>query len=470
MTQASFDLVVIGGGPAGYVGAIRAAQLGMRVALVERADLGGTCLNWGCIPTKALLHAAELLRACRGAARFGVHVGEPRVDLAEMVAHSRQVAGRLNAGVRTLLRRHRVAVHPGTARLQGAGRVEVAEAAGGRRLLPARHVLVATGARARRWPGLEAADPDRIWSYREALAPKAVPASLLVVGAGAIGMEFASFYAALGTRVTVVEAQARVLPAEDDEVSAFVQAAFEREGIRVLTGCAVEALDAGPGGVRARLRVAGRAENLDAERALVAIGVAGNVEGLGLETTSAQVERGFIVADAAGATAQAGLHAAGDVAGPPWLAHKASHQAVACVERIAGGGPGEGLAGATAPAIPACTFCHPQVASVGLPERAARAQGRPVRVGRFPFSANGRAIAAGLDEGFVKTVFDAETGELLGAHLVGSGVTELVQGFAIAGALEATEAELAGMVFPHPTLSEAMHESVLAALGRALHA
>ncbi|HWS74922.1 MAG TPA: dihydrolipoyl dehydrogenase [Quisquiliibacterium sp.] len=467
MTQAEVDLAIIGGGPAGYVAAIRAAQLGMRVALVERAELGGTCLNWGCIPTKALLHTADLLRACLDAARFGVRVGEASVDLGKAVEHSRQVAARLNSGVRHLLRRHRVAVHEGSARILEAGRVEVTEAAGGRSLLAARDVLVATGARARRWPGLEAADPDRVWSYREALTPKGVPASLLVIGAGAIGMEFASFYAALGTRVTVVEAQERVLPAEDDEVSAFVQASFEGEGIRVLTGCTVEAIGLGPDGVRAELRRADQRERVEAERVLVAIGVAGNVEGLGLESTAVRVERGFIVADALGATAQPGVHAVGDVAGPPWLAHKASHQALACVERIAGVAARDG--GGSHAKIPACTFCHPQVASVGLSERAARALGRKVKVGRFPFSGNGRAIAAGLGDGLVKTVFDGDTGELLGAHLVGSGVTELVQGFTIATALEATEAELIDVVFPHPTLSEAMHESVLAAFGRALH-
>ncbi len=470
MTDQAHDVAILGGGPAGYVGAIRAAQLGLRTVLVERAELGGVCLNWGCIPTKALLHAADLLRECRAASRFGLRVSEAGIDLERTVAHSREVAAKLGAGVRQLLRRNGVLVLAGHGRLQGPGRLEVREAGGARRSVAARHLLIATGARARRWPGLEQVDPARVWSYREALTPAAVPASLAVIGAGAIGMEFASFYSALGTRVTLIEARERVLPAEDEEVSEFLRKAFEGQGLRVLTGCTVAGIDprggTGAEPVRIRLEQAGRARELHAERVLVSIGVQGNVEDIGLETTAVRTRNGFIEADGFGATAQPGVHAVGDVAGAPWLAHRASHQAIACVERIAGIGP----AHAPAPeAIPSCTFCYPPAASVGLSERAARERGHEPRVGRFPFSGNGRAIAAGLGEGFVKTVFDARTGELLGAHMAGPGVTELIQGFTIARELETTEAELMRVVFPHPTLSEAMHESVLAAFGRAIH-
>ncbi len=466
MSDAPYDLVVIGAGPAGYVAAIRAAQLGLRTALVERAEPGGVCLNWGCIPTKALLQSAELLRACRGAARFGVRVGTVAFDLAAAVAQSRAAAARLSQGVRLLLRRHRVSLIVGRARLDGAGRVRVQTGKGADSTLFARHILLATGARPRQLPAFEAVDAARIWGPREAMTPPQAPPSLLVIGAGAIGMEFASFYSAIGTRVTVIEAREQVLPGEDHEVGAFVRAVFESDGVRVLTGCAVTDAVSHGDGVRVRVQGAGVDEGIDVARVLVSVGVTGNVEDLGLEGTAVQVERGFIVVDEAGATAQAGLYAAGDVAGPPWLAHKASHQAVACVERIAG------VEAAHAPhpdRIPGAIFCHPQVASIGLTEQAARARGLDVRVGRFPFSANGRAVATGLGDGFVKTVFDARTGELLGAHMVGDGVTELVQGFSLARTLEATEAELMQAVFPHPTLSEAMHESVLAAYGRALH-
>lgn len=486
MAEDAFDLVVVGAGPAGYVGAIRAAQLGLRTALVERAEPGGVCLNWGCIPTKSLLHTADLLRTVRAAARFGVSVGAVSVDLAAAVAQSRAAAARLSQGVRALLRRHKVTLLNGHARLDLEGGragardrvcVRVQLAGGGERVLRAADVLLATGARARPLPGLAHVDPARVWGPREAMTPVRVPASLLVVGAGAIGMEFASFYRALGTQVTVVEMRDEVLPGEDHEVGAFVRGAFEADGVRVLTRRTLADARTHGAGVRVRLRGADAdaganaggtvdAETIDAECMLVSVGVTGNVEDLGLDGTAVAVERGFIVADAFGATAQPGVHAAGDVAGPPWLAHAASHQAVACVERIAGHA---GVQPPRTDRIPGAIFCHPQVASVGLTERAAHAAGHVLRIGRFPFSANGRAVAAGMGDGFVKTVFDAGSGELLGAHLVGEGVTELVQGFTLARTLEATEEDLMQAVFAHPTLSEAMHESVLAAYGRALH-
>lgn len=494
MTDAAFDLIVIGAGPAGYVGAIRAAQLGLRTALVERAEPGGVCLNWGCIPTKSLLHTADLLRSVRSAARFGVKVGAVEVDLAAAVAQSRAAAQRLSQGVRSLLRRHKVTLVSGEGRLDGPGRVHVQRADATSQVLAARDVLLATGARSRSLPGFEGIDAARLWGPREAMTPSHVPQSLMVIGAGAIGMEFASFYRALGAQVTVVEARDEVLPGEDHEVGAFVRAAFEADGVRVLTGCTVAEVGNHGGGVRALVRRAGvdldggrdvgrgpsgmpgrdpggeqgREASIvvDADRVLVSVGVTGNVEHLGLERTAVGVERGFIVCDPFGATAQPGVHAAGDVAGPPWLAHAASHQAVACVERIAG------VKGAHAPRvdrIPGAIFCVPQVASVGLTERAARAAGHELRVGRFPFAANGRAVAAGIGDGFVKTVFDAWSGELLGAHMVGEGVTELIHGFSLARTLEAAEEDLMQAVFPHPTLSESMHEAVLAAYGRALH-
>lgn len=466
MTAArTFDLAVIGGGPGGYVAALRAAQLGLRTALVEREHLGGICLNWGCIPTKSLLHTADTLRHIRHAGELGLQVGEPVIDFLKVMARSRGVAQRLNRGVAHLLRKAGVTVFMGAAAFTPDRAIEVRTAEGSAQRLTAGNTILATGAHARALPALPF-DGGRVWSYRDALAATALPRSLVVIGAGAIGMEFASFYATLGTRVTVVEAQPRVLPGGDAEVSAFVQRAFERDGIAVRTGVMVEGASVGNDGVRVQLQGADRSEALEAERVLVAIGLAGNTDGLGLEHTGVRVERGQVVTDEWGQTGEPGIWAIGDLVGAPMLAHKASHQGLAAVERIAGL---HDDVTAQHPRVPACTYCHPQTASVGLTEAEARTGGRAVRVGRFPLEGNGKAIAIGAPEGFVKTVFDDVTGELLGAHIVGPDATELIQGFALAASLEATEAELIATVFPHPTLSEAMHESVLAAFGRALH-
>jgi dihydrolipoamide dehydrogenase len=465
MADSSFDLVVVGAGPGGYVAAIRASQLGMRAAIVEREHLGGVCLNWGCIPTKALLRVSELRHQLSQLESFGLAAGEVRVDFAKVVARSRAVARRLAGGVKHLLAKNSVAVVDGHARLAGPQRVAV-ESVGGTRELRAAHVVLATGARPRELPGI-APDGERIWTYKEALVPPALPASLLVVGSGAIGMEFASFYRDLGAEVTVVEILPRILPAEDEEISAAARKAFERQGIRIHTHSRVAALARRGAGLCARLELGdGGVRELEVERAILAVGIAGNVEKLGLEGSGVRVARGQIAVSEWGETGEPGVYAIGDVAGPPRLAHKAMHEGVVCVERIAGLADLEPLDPSL---VPGCTYCRPQVASVGLSEQAAREAGREVRVGRFPFRANGKALALGEAEGFAKAVFDARTGELLGAHLIGPEVTELVQGFVIARSLESTEAELARAIFPHPTLSEAMHEAVLDAFGRALH-
>ncbi len=459
-----FDLVVLGGGPGGYVAAIRAAQLGMKTALVEREHLGGICLNWGCIPTKALLRSAELYEQMRRARDFGVVAGDVRADLAAMVKRSRRVAARLERGVGHLMKKNGITVVTGHGRLAGAGVVRVALSGGGETVLEARHVILATGARARELPGLEA-DGRLVWTYRHALVAESVPESLLVVGSGAIGMEFASFFADLGSRVTVVEVLERVLPAEDEEVSEFVRRAFERRGIRIHTATTVRALTRGEDAVEAVLEGPEGERRERFARVILAVGIVGNVEDIGLETVSVRVEKTHILTDPFGRTDTEGVWAIGDVAGPPWLAHKASHEGIVCVEAIAGLDPHP----PDPRRIPACTYCRPQVASVGLGEAAARAAGHEVRVGRFPLSANGKALALGETEGFVKTVFDARTGELLGAHMVGHEVTEMIQGFAVAQRLESTEVELMETVFPHPTVSEAMHEAVLDAFGRVIH-
>ncbi len=464
MASHRFDLVVLGGGPGGYVAAIRAAQLGMNTALVEREHLGGICLNWGCIPTKALLRSAEVLELMRRAEDFGLRVENAGFDLARIVQRSRRVAQRLNRGVAHLLKKNRVTLFEGEGRLAGRGRLAV-RSASGEETLEAPHIILATGARPRMLPGLEA-DGRLVWSYREAMIPKELPQRLLVVGSGAIGMEFASFYRALGSEVTIVEILPRVLPVEDEEISAFVRRSFEKRGIRILTETTVAALAPEGGAVRARLEAGGAAVEETFDRVILAVGIQGNVENIGLEDTAVVVEKGHIVTDGFGRTAEPGIYAIGDVAGPPWLAHKASHEGIVCVEAIAGI---EGVHPLDVTRIPACTYCHPQVASVGLSEAQARAEGREIRVGRFPLIANGKALASGDTEGFVKTVFDADSGELLGAHMVGPEVTEMIQGFAAARTLEATELELMHTIFPHPTVSEAMHEAVLDAYSRAIH-
>jgi dihydrolipoamide dehydrogenase len=465
----AFDVVVIGAGPGGYVTAIRAAQLGLSTAIVEREALGGVCLNWGCIPTKALLKTGEVYDMLGHLADYGVSADNRAYDFAKVIERSRKVASQLSSGVAFLMKKHKIEVVDGAARLEkgkDAPRVVVALKAGGERVLTAKSVILATGARARTIPAAGLApDGARVWTYREAMVPKAAPASLLVVGSGAIGMEFASFYRALGAEVTVIEALARILPVEDEEISAAAHKAFVRRGIRFHVGAKVTKLTASRTGVALELESEeGKTETLKAETAIVAVGIAANVEDMGLEALGLNLDRGHVATDAYGATNVPGLYAIGDVAGPPWLAHKASHEGVHCVEHIAG------VADDHLPAaVPGCTYTTPQIASVGLTEAAAREQGLEVRIGRFPFRVNGKAIAAGETEGLVKTVFDAGTGALLGAHMIGGEVTEMIQGFAIALTCEATEAELIATIFPHPTMSEAMHEASLDAFGKVLH-
>jgi len=467
MAETHFDVVVIGAGPGGYVAAIRAAQLGMRAGIIEREHLGGICLNWGCIPTKALLRTAELYRMMHHAGEFGLAADNIRYDLARVVERSRKVAGRLSNGVAYLMRKNNIAVVDGTARLVEKGRIAVTGKDG--TALPeimAKHIVIATGARARELPGLEA-DGKLIWTYRHAMVPPSLPKSLLIVGSGAIGIEFASFYRALGAEVTVVEMLDRILPVEDAEISALAHKAFTKQGMAIRTGTTVDALIRHSDSVTARLRTSeAGTEELTVDRVILAMGIAGNIEGLGLEEQGVKVEKGHIVADEWCRTGIAGLYAIGDVVGPPWLAHKASHEGVLCVEKIAGVA---GVHPLDTTRVPGCTYSSPQIASVGLTEEAARAGGRSVKVGRFPYQANGKAIVLGETEGLVKTIFDADSGELLGAHMIGAEVTELIQGFVIAKGLETTEAELIATIFPHPTLSEMMHESVLDAYGRALH-
>ncbi|MFZ2858500.1 MAG: dihydrolipoyl dehydrogenase [Acidovorax sp.] len=464
VSSQEFDVLVIGGGPGGYVAALRAAQLQLRTALVERESLGGICLNWGCIPTKALLHSADTLRRIRHAGAQGITVSEPQVDFGKVVARSRQVSQRLNRGVAHLLKKAGVTVFMGSAAFQPGKQLQVTDAKGQVQTLQARNVLIATGARARELPMLPF-DGDRVWGYRDALSAKTLPKSLVVIGAGAIGMEFASFYATLGTQVTVVEAAPRVLPASDEDVSAFAQQAMAKDGIQFLTATRLVSGKVRAEGLQLTVEQEGKSQQLQAERVLVAVGLVGNSEGLGLEHTRVVVEQGLIQAGDWGVTAEPGIYAIGDITGAPMLAHKASHEGIAAVEHIAGLRKG---AQHHAP-IPSCVYSYPQSAAVGLTEAQARQSGTPVRVGKFPLEGNGKAIAIDEAAGFIKTVFNESTGELMGAHLVGPEATELVHGYTLAATLEATEAELMETIFPHPTLSEAMHEAVLAAYGRALH-
>jgi len=479
MSGADYDVIVIGGGPGGYVAAIRAAQLGLRTAVVEQAHLGGICLNWGCIPTKALLRSAEIFHEVGEAASFGVVVpGAPTLDLKVMLQRSRDVARELNTGVGFLLKKNGVDVIWGTAALSGGGAIDVAAPAATGRSNPeppkeakgagrytAAHIIIATGARPRVLPGMEP-DGKSIWTYFEAMLPPALPRSLLIAGSGAIGIEFASFYRTLGVEVTVVELLPEILPAEDAEIAALARKAFEKQGMRILTGAKVAEVKRGKGSITASIEQAdGKRESIAAERMISAVGVVGNIDGLGLEALGVKLEMGLIVADGLGRTSVAGIYAIGDVAGPPMLAHKAEHEGVICVEAIKGleTHPLDKLR------VPGCTYSRPQIASVGVTEARAKAAGRELRIGRFPFRANGKALALGERDGLVKTIFDAKTGELIGAHLIGAEVTELIQGFVIAMQLEATEEDLMRTVFPHPTLSEMMGESALAAYGRALH-
>lgn len=461
MSDKSFDLVVIGGGPGGYVAAIRAAQLKMNVALIEKEHLGGICLNWGCIPTKALLRTAEVYHLIHRSEEFGIKVSGVDFDLNKVIERSRGVAKQLAAGVKHLLKKNKVTVFDGTATLKGKGKISI----DGKDEISAKNIIIATGARARVLPGLEP-DGKQIVTYKDAMVPQEMPKKLLVIGSGAIGIEFASFYKTLGAEVTVVEVMDRVLPVEDEEISAFARKQFEKQGLKIITGAKVNKLEKGGKDVTAHIEVDGKVDKQSFDRVILAVGIVGNTEGLGLENTKVKVDRGHIVTNEWLATEEPGVYAIGDVAGAPWLAHKASHEGVICVEKIAGKNDAHPLNKSN---IPGCTYCHPQVASVGLTEKAANDAGYKVKVGRFPFMGNGKAIALGEAEGLVKTIFDEKTGELLGAHMVGAEVTELIQGFGIAKTLETTEADLMHTVFPHPTLSEMMHESVLDAYGRAIH-
>ncbi|HEX4295264.1 MAG TPA: dihydrolipoyl dehydrogenase [Rhizomicrobium sp.] len=457
----SFDFLVIGAGPGGYVSAIRAAQLGMKTAIIERDKLGGICLNWGCIPTKALLRSSEIFHLMHRLGEFGFSADNLKFDIAKIVERSRKVSQQLSNGVGFLMKKHKITVIAGEAMLKGGGKVSV-----GKDEYSAKNIVLATGARARTMPGLEP-DGKLIWTYREAMVPQSFPKSLLVVGSGAIGIEFASFYRTLGADVTVVEILDRVLPVEDEEISAFAAKAFAKQGMKIRTSTSVEKLEKGSDNVTATLKTKdGKTETLTVDRVILAMGIVGNVENIGLEAVGVKVEKTHVVADQWGATGVAGLWAIGDLVGPPWLAHKAMHEGVIVAERVAGV---KGVHPLDASKVPGCTYCWPQVASIGMTEAKAKASGRKIKVGRFPFIGNGKAIALGDSEGLVKTVFDADSGELLGAHMIGAEVTELIQGYTIARTLEATDAELAETIFPHPTLSEMMHEAVLDADKKALH-
>ncbi len=464
MAGQSFDVVVIGAGPGGYVAAIRASQLGQKVAIIERENLGGICLNWGCIPTKALLRSAEVFHLMHRAKEFGLSVQGASYDLNAVVARSRAVAKQLSGGIGHLMKKNKITVFMGAATLPKAGVVSVKTDKGVEELT-AKAIILATGARARELPGLEA-DGDLVWTYRHALQPKRMPKKLLVIGSGAIGIEFASFFNTLGADVTVCEVMDRVLPVEDAEISAFAKKAFVKQGMKILEKTTVKKLDRKPGvGVTAHLEDAKGTVTAEFDTVISAVGIVGNVEGLGLEAIGVKIDRTHVVTDEFCRTGVPGLYAIGDIAGAPWLAHKASHEGVMVAELIAGGQPHPIKPGS----IAGCTYCHPQVASVGMTEAKAIEAGHQVKVGRFPFIGNGKAIAMGETEGMVKTVFDAKTGELLGAHMVGAEVTEMIQGYVIGRSLETTEEDLMNTVFPHPTMSEMMHEAVLDSYGRALH-
>ena len=466
MADNNFDILIIGGGPGGYVAAIRAAQLGMKTAVVEKKHLGGICLNWGCIPTKALLRTADVYTLINHAETFGIKVEGASVDLKKTVDRSRQVAGQLSGGVKHLLKKHKVTVIDGHGKLKGGGKLEVTKDDKVVTTLEAKHIILATGARARTLPGLEP-DGKLIWTYKEALVPDVMPKKLLVVGSGAIGIEFASFFNALGSDVTVVEVMDRILPVEDAEISSLAEKAFKKQGMTIHKGTTVSELKKSGGKVTATFKDKKDKSSTDTfDRVILAVGIVGNVENIGLEGTKVKVEKTHVVVDEYSRTGEPGVYAIGDLTGPPWLAHKASHEGVICVEKIAGEKDVHPLNTSN---VPGCTYCNPQVASVGLTEAAAKEKGYHVKVGRFPFIGNGKAIALGEPEGLIKTIFDAKTGEMLGAHMIGAEVTELIQGYGIAKTLETTEIDLMHTVFPHPTISEAMHESVLDAYGKVIH-
>jgi dihydrolipoyl dehydrogenase len=478
MADTAFDVIIIGSGPGGYVTAIRAAQLGFKTAIVEREHLGGICLNWGCIPTKALLRTAEIYDYMKHAGDYGLSAKDIGFDPAAVVKRSRAVSGRLNMGVGGLLKKNKVTVIWGEAKIAKPGEIVVGKPAKaamqpqyppprgalGEGIYQAKHIIIATGARPRVLPGLEP-DGRLVWTYFEAMVPPEMPRSLLVVGSGAIGIEFASFYRSMGADVTVVEIVDQIMPVEDAEIAGIARKQLEKQGLKIKTSAKVTALRRGANSVRASVEQGGKTEEIAVDRVISAVGVVGNVENLGLEALGVKTEKGVIAIDGFGRTNVPGIYAIGDVAGPPMLAHKAEHEGVICVEKI----KGLDAHPMDKNKIPGCTYCHPQVASVGRTEAKAKAEGREIKVGRFPFLGNGKAIALGEDQGLVKTIFDAKTGQLLGAHMVGAEVTELIQGFVIAMNLETTEEELIHSVFPHPTLSEMMHESVMDAYGRVIH-
>ncbi|MEP1197994.1 dihydrolipoyl dehydrogenase [Tateyamaria sp.] len=464
MAAKSFDVVVVGSGPGGYVAAIRAAQLGLSTCVVEREHLGGICLNWGCIPTKAMLRSSEVFHLMHRAKEFGLKADNVGYDLDAVVKRSRQVAGQLSGGIGHLLKKNKVTVIMGEGTIPAKGKVSV-KTDKGTEELTAKNIILATGARARELPGLEA-DGELVWTYKAALTPKRMPKKLLVIGSGAIGIEFASFYNTLGADTTVVEVMDRVLPVEDEEISAFAKKSFEKQGMKIMQKAMVKQLDRAKGKVTAHIEVGGKVEKHDFDTVISAVGIVGNVENLGLEALGVKIDRTHVVTDEYCRTGIDGLYAIGDIAGAPWLAHKASHEGTMVAELIAGKNDVHPI---KPNSIAGCTYCHPQVASVGLSEAKAKEAGYTIKVGKFPFIGNGKAIALGEPEGLIKTVFDAKTGELLGAHMIGAEVTELIQGYVVGQALETTEEELMHTVFPHPTLSEMMHESVLDAYDRVIH-
>ncbi|MCO6385748.1 dihydrolipoyl dehydrogenase [Aliihoeflea sp. 40Bstr573] len=482
MADTDYDVIIIGSGPGGYVTAVRSAQLGFKTAIVEREHLGGICLNWGCIPTKALLRSAEIKHYAEHAKDYGLTIsGEVKADVKAVVERSRGVSARLNGGVGFLMKKNKVDVIWGEAKLAKGGKVVVSKSSKkpmepqhpapkgtkGEGTYSAKHIIVATGARPRVLPGIEP-DGKLIWTYFEAMVPQEMPKSLIVMGSGAIGIEFASFYRSMGADVTVVELLPQIMPVEDAEISKLAQKQLEKQGMKFLLEAKVTKVEKSGNSVTAHVETKdGKTQKITADRLISAVGVQGNIENLGLEEAGVKIERGTVVVDGYGKTNVEGVYAIGDVAGAPMLAHKAEHEGVICIEKIAGA---KGVHALDKGKIPGCTYCHPQVASVGLTEAKAKEAGRDIRVGRFSFAANGKAIALGEDQGLVKTIFDKKTGELLGAHMVGAEVTELIQGFVVAMNLETTEEELMHTVFPHPTLSEMMKESVLDAYGRALNA
>lgn len=469
MSDTNFDVVIVGAGPGGYVTAIRAAQLGMSVAVVEANHLGGICLNWGCIPTKALLRSAEIYHYMKHAKDYGLSCDGASFDLDAVVKRSRAVSKQLNSGVGHLLKKNKVKVFDGWGKLAGGskGARQVAVEKDGKPVatLTGKHVILATGARARELPGLEA-DHELVWTYKDALVPNTMPKRLLVIGSGAIGIEFASFFHTMGAEATVVEVMDRILPVEDAEISALAEKSFKKQGMTIMSGAVVKELKRGKSTVTCVVEQKGKIQEIEVDRVISAVGIVGNVEGIGLEGTKIKVDRTHVITNEWSETDEPGVYAIGDLTGAPWLAHKAEHEGVICIEKIAGL---KGVHPLDTGRIPGCTYCHPQVASVGLTEEKAKEAGYDVKVGRFSFVGNGKAIALGEPEGLIKTIFDGKTGELLGAHMIGAEVTELIQGYSVAKTLETTEEDLMHTVFPHPTLSEMMHESVLDAYGKVIH-